>query len=108
MLHHSGAGAVFVEDAEQLAKVRAVEADLPALEFVIVIEPADADGGTISLDALRERERSQTELDERVDGVGPDAECLFLYTSGRPGRRRRASSRTATTARSPLQWRRGT
>ena len=44
VLHHSGARAVFVEDAEQLAKVRAVEADLPALEFVIVIEPADADG----------------------------------------------------------------
>ncbi len=29
VLHHSGARAVFVEDAEQLAKVRAVEADLP-------------------------------------------------------------------------------
>ena len=42
VLHHSGARAVFVEDAEQLAKVRAVEADLPALEFVIVIDPADA------------------------------------------------------------------
>ena len=40
VLHHSGARAVFVEDAEQLAKVRAVEADLPALEFVIVIDPA--------------------------------------------------------------------
>ena len=87
VLHHSGARAVFVEDAEQLAKVRAVEADLPALEFVIVIEPADADGGTISLDALRERGRgrSQTELEERVDGVGPDAGCLFLYTSGTTG-----------------------
>ena len=43
VLHHSGARAVFVEDAEQLAKVRAVEADLPELEFVIVIDPADAD-----------------------------------------------------------------
>ena len=87
VLHHSGARAVFVEDAEQLAKVRAVEADLPALEFVIVIEPGDADGSTISLDALRERGRgrSQTELDERVDRVGPDAECLFLYTSGTTG-----------------------
>jgi len=87
VLHHSGARAVFVEDAEQLAKVRAVEADLRALEFVIVMEPADANGSTISLDALRERGRgrSQTELDERVDGVTPDAECLFLYTSGTTG-----------------------
>jgi long-chain acyl-CoA synthetase len=87
VLHHSGARAVFVEDAEQLAKVRAVEADLPALEFVIVMQSADADGSAISLDALRERGhgRPQTELDERVSGVTPDAECLFLYTSGTTG-----------------------
>ena len=87
VLHHSGARAVFVEDAEQLAKVRAVEADLPALEFVIVMQPADADGGTITLDALRERgqRRAQTDLEARVDGVTPDADCLFLYTSGTTG-----------------------
>jgi long-chain acyl-CoA synthetase len=87
VLHHSGARAVFVEDAEQLAKVRAVEADLPALEFVIVIESADADTRAISLDALRERGRgrSQAELEERVAGVTPDAGCLFLYTSGTTG-----------------------
>ena len=87
VLHHSGARAVFVEDAEQLAKVRAVEADLPALEFVIVMESADADGGTLSLEVLRERGRGrpQAELDERVDGVTPDADCLFIYTSGTTG-----------------------
>ena len=87
VLHHSGARAVFVEDAEQLAKVRAVEADLPELEFVIVIEAADADGGTISLAALRERGRGRApaELEERVDSVTPDAGCLFLYTSGTTG-----------------------
>ena len=87
VLHHSGARAVFVEDAEQLAKVRAVEADLPELEFVIMIDPADADGSTISLAALRERGRgrAQTELEERVAGVTPDAECLLLYTSGTTG-----------------------
>ena len=87
VLHHSGARAVFVEDAEQLAKVRAVEANLPALEFVIVMQPADADGSTISLDALRERGRgrAQTDLEDRVDGVTPDDDCLFLYTSGTTG-----------------------
>ncbi|MGO9976108.1 MAG: AMP-dependent synthetase/ligase [Solirubrobacteraceae bacterium] len=87
VLHHSGARAVVVEDAEQLAKVRAVEADLPALEFVIVMEPAAADGRTLSLDALRERGRArpQTELQARLDGVTPDAGCLFIYTSGTTG-----------------------
>ncbi len=87
VLHHSGTRAVFVEDAEQLAKVRAVEADLPALEFVIVMESAAADGRTLSLDALRERGRArpQTELQARLDGVTPDAGCLFIYTSGTTG-----------------------
>jgi long-chain acyl-CoA synthetase len=87
VLHHSGARAVFVEDAEQLAKVRAVEADLPALEFVIVMESADADGSTLSLEVLRERGRgrSQAELEQRVAGVTPDAACLFIYTSGTTG-----------------------
>jgi long-chain acyl-CoA synthetase len=87
VLHHSGARAVFVEDAEQLAKVRAVQADLPALEFVIVMESADADGSMLSLEVLRERGRGRgrAELDERVDGVTRDAECLFIYTSGTTG-----------------------
>ena len=87
VLHHSGARAVFVEDAEQLAKVRAVEADLPELEFVIVIDPADADGSTISLAAMceRGRGRSQAELQQRLDSVTPQAGCLLLYTSGTTG-----------------------
>ena len=87
VLHHSGSRAVFVEDAEQLAKVRAVEADLPELEFVIVIDPADADGSAISLDVLREQGRGRAggELEARIDGVTPDADCLFLYTSGTTG-----------------------
>ena len=87
VLHHSGARAVFVEDAEQLAKVRAVEADLPALEFVIMMRSADADGSMLSLEVLRERGRGrpQAELEERVDGVTPDAACLFIYTSGTTG-----------------------
>ena len=89
MLHHSGAHAVFVEDAEPLAKVRAVGTDLPELEFVIVIDAADADGGTISLAALRERGqgRAQTELEERVDGVGPalNNQSAHAQRAGAPG-----------------------
>lgn len=87
VLHHSGARAVFVEDTEQLAKVRAVEADLPALEFVIMMESGDADGSVLSLEMLRERGRGrpQAELEARVEGVTPDAGCLFIYTSGTTG-----------------------
>src|SRR5881227_2133916 len=57
VLDHSGARAVFVEDGEQLAKIREVEADLPSLEHVIVMAPeADLDlGDAIALADLRER-----------------------------------------------------
>src|SRR5947199_1547591 len=45
VLRHSESRAVFVEDAEQLAKSREGEGDLPDLEFVIVFDPAGADPG---------------------------------------------------------------
>jgi long-chain acyl-CoA synthetase len=45
VLHHSDSRAVFVEDGEQLAKIRAIEDECPELEHVIVIEPGDADLG---------------------------------------------------------------
>ena len=58
VLSHSDSRAVFVEDAEQLAKIREVEGDCPELEHVIVLDPGDADiGDALTLDALRERGR---------------------------------------------------
>jgi long-chain acyl-CoA synthetase len=88
VLDHSESRAVLVEDAEQLAKIRAIESDLPALEFVIVMDPGDADlGDAITLADLRERGRGrdQAELDERTAGVSPDDACVFIYTSGTTG-----------------------
>src|SRR4051795_5055357 len=60
VLNHSESRAVFVEDAEQLEKIREIEDDLPALEFVIVMAPEeDLDiGGAITLDDIRERGRN--------------------------------------------------
>ena len=87
VLGHSESRAVFVEDAEQLAKIRAVAAELPALEFVIVMESADVDGGALSLVALRERGRRREagELEQRRAAISPEADCLFIYTSGTTG-----------------------
>jgi long-chain acyl-CoA synthetase len=87
VLAHAGSRAVFVEDAEQLAKIRAIEDDLPALEFVIVMEPADADSGALSLAALRERGRGRAagELEQRRAAISPEDDCLFIYTSGTTG-----------------------
>src|SRR3954466_12988202 len=87
VLDHSESRAVFVEDGEQLAKIREIEADLPALEFVIVMEPGGDIGDAIALDDLRERGRghAQSELDERMASVTPDDACVFIYTSGTTG-----------------------
>src|SRR5438067_11631176 len=41
VLDHSESRAVFVEDGEQLAKIREIEAELPSLEHVIVMVPGD-------------------------------------------------------------------
>src|SRR3954467_13387946 len=37
---HSESRAIFVEDAEQLAKIREVRDELPDLEFIVVLDPA--------------------------------------------------------------------
>ncbi|MGI8440769.1 MAG: AMP-dependent synthetase/ligase [Thermoleophilaceae bacterium] len=87
VLEHSESRAVFVEDAEQLAKVREVESELPDLQHVIVTEPFEAMGDAISLVDLRARGRGRdvAEFEERVAAVSPEDPCLFIYTSGTTG-----------------------
>ncbi|MEX2253330.1 MAG: long-chain fatty acid--CoA ligase [Thermoleophilaceae bacterium] len=86
VLEHSESRAVFVEDQEQLAKIREVESDLPKLEFVIVIDPEGQDiGDAVSLEDLRGRGGDQAALDARVEGATPDDMCLYIYTSGTTG-----------------------
>jgi long-chain acyl-CoA synthetase len=88
VLHHSDSRAVFVEDGEQLAKIRAIEDDCPELEHVIVMEPGDADtGDALTLERLRERGRGRDagEWKARYEAVTPDDMCLYIYTSGTTG-----------------------
>jgi len=86
VLQHSESKAVFVEDAEQLAKVRAVEADLPNLELIIVMEPSGDIGDAVAFaDLLKRGERRSDDVDERVAGVSLDDNCLYIYTSGTTG-----------------------
>jgi long-chain acyl-CoA synthetase len=88
VLEHSEARAVFVEDAEQLAKIRQIESELAKLELAIVMEPGDDDiGDAISFDELRARGRARddAELEQRVGAVGADDMCVYIYTSGTTG-----------------------
>jgi long-chain acyl-CoA synthetase len=86
--HHSESKLIFVEDAEQLAKVRACRAELPALEQIVIIEPGDESGeDLISLEDLRARGRESdaADLDARIASVGGDDQAIFIYTSGTTG-----------------------
>jgi long-chain acyl-CoA synthetase len=87
VLSHSESRAVFVEDGEQLAKIRAIEGELPNLEFVIVFEPEGDIGDAVPFDELRERGRSRDDSDyeSSVEAVGQDDVCLYIYTSGTTG-----------------------
>ncbi|MGI8945563.1 MAG: AMP-dependent synthetase/ligase [Thermoleophilaceae bacterium] len=90
VLEHSESRAVFVEDADQLAKVLAIEDDLPRLEHVLIFD-APADGGeperVVTLGQLRERGagRGDDELDARRRAVTADDVCVTIYTSGTTG-----------------------
>jgi long-chain acyl-CoA synthetase len=86
--NHSESKAIFVEDAEQLAKVRQCRADLPALEHIFIFEPSeDSADDAISLEELRERGRQKdaSELDQRIASVTGDDQAIFIYTSGTTG-----------------------
>src|SRR3954454_16344250 len=66
---HSESKAIFVEDQEQLDKVRTCRAELPALEHIVVFEPSDTSSDdSISLDELRAKGRDgdAAELEQRT------------------------------------------
>jgi long-chain acyl-CoA synthetase len=86
--NHSESTAIFVEDAEQLAKVRTCRAELPALEHIVIFEPSgDSSEDSISLEDLRARgrEAEQSELDQRTASVTSEDQAIFIYTSGTTG-----------------------
>src|SRR5436190_16050943 len=79
---HSESKAIFVEDAEQLDKVRTCRADLPHLEHIIIFEPSgDSADDAVALDDLRAkgRQADQATLDERTSSVTPDDHAIFIY-----------------------------
>ncbi len=84
---NSESRAIVCENAEQVAKIRAVEGDLPALETIIVVDHDGEVGDAIALDDLRERGRARDpeELAERARAVTRDQPYTIIYTSGTTG-----------------------
>jgi long-chain acyl-CoA synthetase len=87
VLSHSESKAVFVEDADQLAKVREVQGDLPNLEHIVIVEPSGDVGDAVALADLRERGAAgdAAELEARSEAVTKDDICITIYTSGTTG-----------------------
>ncbi len=87
VLEHSESKAVFLEDAEQLEKIRAVRDRLPLLEHIVLFEAVDVADDAITLDELRRRGRAReaSELEARSSAVTKDDTCIYIYTSGTTG-----------------------
>src|SRR3954452_5870887 len=82
----SAAKVVFVENADQAAKIAKVRDELDALEHVLVMD-GEAEGA-ITLDELRERGRGADhagEISSRREDVGEDDPYTIIYTSGTTG-----------------------
>jgi long-chain acyl-CoA synthetase len=88
VLEHSDSRAIFVEDGDQLAKIREVEDRCPELQHIVVMDPEGAAlGDALTLDQLRERGRGrdESEWEARYHAVTPEDICLYIYTSGTTG-----------------------
>lgn len=92
ILADAGAVVAFAEDAEQVAKVTARRADLPALRHVVTFDGRGSpDGWVLTLAELEEKGRAfdaahPGAFEEHVARVRPDALATLLYTSGTTGR----------------------
>jgi long-chain acyl-CoA synthetase len=88
VLNHAESKVLFVEDADQLAKLATIRANTPALELVVVINPGSGDlGDAITLDELKAQGESvsDADVDARVAAVKPSDLCTIVYTSGTTG-----------------------
>src|SRR5581483_7281841 len=85
VLAHADVRAVFCENAEQVAKIDEVRAELPALEHVIAIEGAPEGAATLS--ELRELGRAldPERIDDAIASVDPGDLATVIYTSGTTG-----------------------
>ena len=84
---HCSARVAFVENAEQLAKFRAVRARLPALAAIVVMqdEPDGDDALSWSQFLALGLSVAEGELDQRIARQREDDVCTLIYTSGTTG-----------------------
>jgi len=81
----SGARGIVCDDAAQVAKIAAVRDQLPALEWIVVLD-GEAEGAT-TLEQLRAAgaDGDPQALRDRAAAVRPEDPYVFMYTSGTTG-----------------------
>jgi long-chain acyl-CoA synthetase len=88
VVHHSESLLVLVENAEQLAKVKAKRAELPLLEWIVTMKGVTATGDDVLTweDFLAKAEATpEVVLDQRVDAIEQADLATLIYTSGTTG-----------------------
>ena len=90
IIHHSESTLVLVENADQLAKVRARRAELPLLKWIVMMQGATFEpaADTLAWDAFLAKagaEAEDTDLRARLDAIKDHDLATLIYTSGTTG-----------------------
>jgi long-chain acyl-CoA synthetase len=88
IVHHSESHVALVENADQLAKIKAKRGELPVLKWIVTMRGATATGGDVlTWDELCAKGESvpEAELDKRIAAIAGDQLATLIYTSGTTG-----------------------
>ena len=88
IVHHSESHIVLVENADQLAKIKAQRDKLPLLRWIVMMRGATATGADVLTwdDFLAKAEGiAEAELDRRIDAIQQADLATLIYTSGTTG-----------------------
>ena len=91
ILQNSGATAMFIDTSVQLDKILSVRDQVPTLRHIIMMVDGspDDDASILTLAELIQRGRKaedrEAALEERLQGLTPEHEATYVYTSGTTG-----------------------
>lgn len=91
ILQNSGAAAMFIDTSAQLDKILAVRDQVPTLKHIVMMadDPPSADDSILTLADLTQRGRAAADqeavLEARLQGLTPEHEATYVYTSGTTG-----------------------
>ncbi len=90
IVNHAEAVAIFVEDEKQLAKIRELRSEMPALKHIVIMEGRGDGSEVISLADLQARgkdygEQNPGAYEKRNESLQPDTPLTIIYTSGTTG-----------------------